>query len=305
MQIEDALKALIREQVKLTERVIYEFLNAIMKEIREIVLVHEVGDETEWEEAELDLEAEEEFYDVKSLDSDLEECDIDFNLDEKGQIGLISRSINKRLNVILNLSYVSTKKYLKEYCEMQKELIHCDDEEFIKVIREYYLQDKVIEVEDEEVKLKNILSQSEEEIKLMNNSIDLDNINIEGSHETNGFLKEFMALLFPSPTNFKRVEYRPRPIDLSIINRQKPEILHNNRDEILLLKLLEIYMKSHQKQLKSFLPKCVNYHLIGRILRELPLQLLKIDKITSDGCEGEIENIKNLIKLIDSITRIN
>lgn len=157
----------------------------------------------------------------------------------------------------------------------------------------------------EEVPVRRIESESFDELKGKEDAKDDKDSDSGNSEESTSFLKEFMALLFPPvTTTIKRVEYRPNRI------RPKPALPKQfvfkpvaSQDESFLLKLVEIYLKAHHRHVTDFLPKCLNYHLIGRLKRELPLKLLLKSENFGGGFDvrGQVQRIKGIIKIIDEI----
>lgn len=329
------------------------------------------SDETETEEDE--EEEEEEFYDVKSVSDTeiienhlkaIEEVDIQHLLNDsnvKTQLKLIpnlTKIINKTITRIIEETQGKTRKYLEEYCEMQKEMIFCNEPEYIEAFRNYFngrgkgggdiigdlvrssndiLRDDLIRGSNPNVSGigTDLVSRNSSIIDFhssISDDLPLKRIQSESietvtkqEEESSGFLKEFLALLFPNVKNTKRVEYRPK--NRVIINKKTISSSSSSyadttpvtlltplaanitifksvgRDEEFLLKLLEIYLKSHHRQLSDFLPKCINYHLIHETLKQLSMRLLKSCNIggIGDGWLEEIKRIERILKMIEEI----
>lgn len=291
---ENAFKILLKSQLKHSETIVFDCLNVIFTELRDFLLIEGI----EMEESE-----DEEFYDVKSVsDSENEQLPANNDSTLKSQLKLIpklSRNINRTVLEILTVSMEKTRKYLEEYCAMQREMIFCKEAEYIEAFREYYTEDKSKNIPKstssgslDELPLKRIESESLETLS-----------KADEDEETGSFVKEFMALLFPTVETVKRVEYRPK-------KRQNYKIQPNmkndsNRDEQFLLKLLEIYLKSYHSQLAAFLPKCINYHLIRSTLQSLPMRLLKCEKRDEEFGEEFGEEMRKMERMIKMIEEIN
>lgn len=353
----------MKSQLKLSETIIFDCLNLISRELKDFLLLP--IDETVEED-------EEEFYDVKSVsDTEIEEepeIEEDFHSYKdyssylKSQLKLfpaLTKSINRTISKILEESYEKTKEYLKDYCEMQKEMVFCNDSEYIEAFKYYFKTEKDLSKARnkdnyntsglvnsvstsffsassiDDLPLKKIQSESQETLMTTTKL---------SEEETSGFLKEFLALLFPNVQDIKRVEYRPKKRLItreinekeSAINGTESNFINTNtaytttttitnnnnacninntnpystpsscelRDEEFLLKLLEIYLKSYHVQLKDFLPKCINHHLIQGTLKQLPFKLLNCCKSDSTGkWKEEIKRIERILKLIEETER--
>ena len=318
--------------------IITECLNSVMRELGEVLQLKSDGKDDD-EEEDNNSDEMEEFYDVKSgsisesENSEIEADDYDetdsvndiatFSNDKLSQLRIVPglcKYINKQVNNILESAYTSTRSYLDDYCAMQRELIYCNDEEYIAAFREYYktktrirgcstLMSGSMELLD--VPVRRIISESLDNLKVED---EMSHRKVRGAppfDDKAGFLKEFLALLFPPIKITKRVEYRPSPIPTSQIpvNNNIPRQFDTSstsssrKDEDFLLKLLEIYLKSHHGQLKDFLPKCINYQLIRKISRELPLKLLGGSHFElgkgKDAINGK--RIENVIRIIEGI----
>lgn len=316
---------LVKSQLRLSESIITECLNAVMRELRECLQLESVDVDAD-ADADADVETEkyfdvEEFYDVKSgsISSDEDEPDesdtfvIFENEDDSvivSQLKMIPglfKSINRQVTELLNSAYKSTRTYLDDYCSMQRELVYCNEAEYIEAFREYYRMRRggISMLALDEVPVRRIVSESFDELKSDVASVG----ETDYTTESTGFLKEFMALLFPPLPTTKRVEYRPnsrpsrsraKPVDPFVI---KPAA-SSSQDESFLLKLLEIYLKSHHRLITDFLPKCLNYHLIGRLRAGLPFKLLKMEVSVVDGADRRQQQVKwiaGIIQLIDEI----
>jgi hypothetical protein len=373
--LEKAFKILLKNQLKLSETIIFNCLKLILKELKDFLII-------------LD-EEDDEFYDVKSIsdtegeevyddsddndDNDDDSYDNDDDNDDdsnddnedfrlyllkndtsslKSQLKLIpslTKNINKTISQILEETYEKTRKYLEEYCEMQREMVFCNDPDYIKAFKEYFelgnsRKSKSFNNNTESVDFISTngynpnpscynLSSSSEDLPLKRiQSESLETLTKRGD-ESSGFLKEFLALLFPNVKNIQRVEYRPKkrvitlssetPISKAPISEApssealssetlssktlsskttKIKSSSSSNDEEFLLKLLEIYLKSHHFQLKDFIPKCINYHLIQGTLKQLPFKLLKCGKFdVGDNLREEIKSIERILRVIEEI----
>lgn len=306
LQIEDAFKLLVKSQLRLSEAVLGDFLTAVMRELRECLLVEQEDQVIEVGEGSIGEDSEE-FYDVTSgsisEDEQTSEISADsVDLNDADLIKLVpglGKHINKTVNEILDCAYQTTCRYLDDYCSMHRDLIYCNDPSYLESFREYYRLRPAGSLE--EVAMRPIESESIEELSESVKPFDKDD------DESTGFLKEFMALLFPPVPNIKRVEYRPTA---SLRNRSRiplaptaptTQSTRYDKDESFLLKLLEIYLKSHHRQLSAFLPKCVNYHLIGRVRRELLPKLLKFAVESDGGNTIEVRRMERVVGFIDEI----
>lgn len=308
----------------MSERIISDFLSAAMRILREALLLEMVQENDKEDD-------EDTFYDVRSefiseddvLEDEIEDLDnlIDYDLDSSNelfsQLKLIpglSKSINQLVYHLLEQSYKSTRSYLQDYCEMQKETIYCREEEYIKAFKDYYKMNKK--------KSLSAMSLSGLSVDLLTEELPMNRIDLEEEvvndfekikpADNTGILKEFLSLLFPPVNTMKRVEYRPRrsinsSATSNVIKPAAPAPTTKSSDEVFLLKILQIYLKSYHRQLTDFLPKCINYHLIGRIERELPLRLLVREgsqerlKRGNDRVEKEIKRIERVLRIIDQI----
>ena len=144
----------------------------------------------------------------------------------------------------------------------------------------------------------------------------LDSVDLKPGEkqQDTGFIRELLDLLFPSSggNKMKRVEYRPRAFkpalrensEPAIVNRSDPTSVNSNEnDEEFLLKLLEIYLNSYHCQLSDFLPKCINFHLIQRVIKGLPTVLLQQSSLMKTG-KGGIEKIRRERGKIERILKV-
>lgn len=381
--MEKAFKILLKNQLKLSETIIFNCLKLILKELKEFLLDEE-DDEFYDVKSISDTEGEEVYDDSDDNDDDSNDSnddndddsnddnDDDSNDDNedfrlyllkndtsslKSQLKLIpslTKNINKTISQILEEAYEKTRKYLEEYCEMQREMVFCNDPDYIKAFKEYFelgnsRKSKSFNNNTESVDFISTngynrnpscynLSSSSEDLPLKRiQSESLETLTKRGD-ESSGFLKEFLALLFPNVKNIQRVEYRPKKrVITPIFEAPSSEALSSetlsskalssktlssktlssetlsskttkikssssSNDEEFLLKLLEIYLKSHHFQLKDFIPKCINYHLIQGTLKQLPFKLLKCGKFDGgDNLREEIKSIERILRVIEEI----
>lgn len=245
--------------------------------------------------------------------------------------GLVS-SLNTRTSNLLSLYLSRTHEYLKDYCGMEGELIYCGDVEFTEAVEEYYRGGIDINCGSiaslvSNTMLRNSTSTSTSSINSSDDSVPLQSIQESNSKEAeinNSFLKEFLALLFPPPLPLtKRVEYRPRHrarqsvrqsasasvnASVRIVDDTTNDIdivtTAANKESEFLLKLLKIYLKSHHRHLSSFLPKCINYHLISNLLKSLPSLIYDLDTCGSD--RGEVRmRVRGIERVLNIIEEIN
>ena len=342
LQFENAFKILLKSQLKISEKIIFDCLNLISRELREFLLVQISEEEAE--------EDDDEFYDVKSVsESEFEDLEFeDFSsvlrdLNIKTQLKLVpglARLINKNVSEVLEGSMKKTRKYLDEYCEMQKEMVFCNESEYTEAFRRYYSEDKnTMARAGSRMSGSRVISEgytsnasSTDELPLKRiESESLETLTSKHLVEESSVFKEFLALLFPTVADVKRVEYRPKKLALksaldcnsvkqgdcnyrysaaysdTTIPKQTAirSVDTATRDEEFLLNLLEIYLKSYHRQSTDFLPKCINYHLIQATLKNLPIRLLECGdnkrELWGRGQEEEVKGVERVLKMIKEI----
>lgn len=334
-QLENAFKVLVRSQLKLSETVIFDCLQLVYNELKRVLIIP-----VDLEEA----DDEEEFYDVKSIsdseDEDEDEMERVIISDEHNgdildtmpskllmvhsQLKLIPGlmpSLNIRITELLSTLYARTREYLREYCEMEGEMVYCDDAEFIEAVEDYYKGNGLGGIAS--IGSLNSIQESLSSIGINHNSSS-DDVPIQAIKDTSSadssssFLKEFLALLFPPPL-IQRVEYRPKQqqhFKSAKMDSAKVDTVHStmNTDTItgntqseeckFLLKLLKIYLKAHHRRLASFLPKSLNYHLISKLLKSLPCLIYEI----GEGGNNDGDNFRvrmRIERVLKSIKEIN
>lgn len=253
--------------------------------------------------------SDEEFYDINSF-SDAEGYANDFEpaafseeeYTLRAQLELIPsvcEAINEKIGKLLNRNHSRCLRYLKEFAEMQAETIYTDSPHFQEVVKEFYqnrptwISSSLINLPENVENVEEVDDDEEEEVEISLNPINESN---------NGFLKEFIALIFPPvPSNIKRVEYRPQKQRQQQVKSAKVKFEKLlTRDEEFLLKVVSIYVKLYHGQLCDFVPKCVNYHLIRGTVKSLPATLLSDSKWAQE-CGEKFNSMRgDLVKRLEA-----
>lgn len=263
-----------------------------------------------------------EFYDVRSVSDiesnfDAEDC---YEIDDGIRlIPGLSKMINDSISSLLSSSYEVTRKYLDEYCAMQREMIFCRDSRYLEALKQYdqtILKRARLSSATSLASLGDIIDSTTVPMTRINSesldSVVNDQKQPERRPGDTGFIRELLDLLFPTSggNKMKRVEYRPRaykPILRNVQNANEPCEPASDSNEEFLLKLLEIYLNSYHRQLADFLPKCLNFHLIQRVLKGLPTVLLEKQQQQQQSevaIERERRRIERILQIIQEIKSI-